>query len=63
LINHKIVYKDTSAAVVPFLKDQGAMPPLSGPCLPLSAVTVSLHYLPRSLRSTVACGKTPTNVT
>ena len=30
--------------------------------LPLSAVTVSLHYLPRCLRS-VTCGKTPTTVT
>ena len=27
--------------------------------VPLSAVTVSLHYLPRYLRSTPACGKTP----
>ena len=31
--------------------------------LPLSAVTVSLHYLPRCLCSTVTCGKTPTTVT
>ena len=28
--------------------------------LPLSAVTVSLHYLPRCLRSSVTCNKTPT---
>jgi len=28
--------------------------------LPLTAVTVSLHYLPRCLRSIVTCGKTPT---
>jgi len=27
----------------------------------LSAVTVSLHYLPRSLRSTVTCGEAPTS--
>ena len=31
--------------------------------LPLSAVTVSLHYLPRRLHSIVAGGKTPTTVT
>jgi len=31
--------------------------------LPLSAVTVSLHYLPRYLRSTPACGKMPVIVT
>ena len=31
--------------------------------LPLSAVSVSLHYLPRCLRSIIACGKTPTTVT
>jgi len=31
--------------------------------LPLSAVTVSLHYLPRCLHSIVRCGKTPTTVT
>jgi len=31
------------------------------PCLPLSAVTVSKHYLPKCLHSTVTCGrgKTP----
>jgi len=29
----------------------------------LSAVTVSLHYLPRCLCSIVTCGKTPTIVT
>jgi len=27
----------------------------------LSAVTVSLHYLPRCLRSTVTCGEAPTS--
>ena len=31
--------------------------------LPLSAVTVSLHYLPKCLRSTVTCDKTSTTVT
>jgi len=31
--------------------------------LPLSAVTVSLHYLPRCLHWTVTCGKTATTVT
>ena len=30
--------------------------------LPLSAITVSLHYLPTCLRSTVACNKTPITV-
>jgi len=32
---------------------QGAMLPIWCPCLPLSIVTVSLHYLPRRLRSRV----------
>jgi len=31
--------------------------------LSLSAVTASIHYLPRCLRSTVSCGKTPNIVT
>jgi len=31
--------------------------------LPLSAVTLSLHYLPRRLHSIVTGGKTPTTVT
>jgi len=31
--------------------------------LPLSAVTVSLHHLPRCLRSIVTCSKTHTTVT
>jgi len=31
--------------------------------LPLSAVTVSLHYLPRRLHSMVTCGKTPSTIT
>jgi len=31
--------------------------------LPLWAVFVSLHYLPRCVRSTVTCGKTHTTVT
>jgi len=30
---------------------------------PISAVTVSLHYLPRCLRSTATCSKTPATVT
>jgi len=30
---------------------------------PLSAVTVTLHYLPRCLRSTVPCNKTPATAT
>jgi len=33
------------------------------PCLPLSAVTVSLHYLPRCLHSTVTYSKMPNIVT
>ena len=56
--------KDTSAPVVPLLKCQrGNVTALRRPCLPLSAVTVSLHYLPRCLRSTVTCDKTPNIVT
>jgi len=44
---------------VPLLKGQaGKVSLLRRPCLPLSAVTVSLHYLPRYLPSTVTCGKT-----
>jgi len=31
--------------------------------LPLSAVTVSLHYLPRQVHSVITSGKTPTTVT
>jgi len=30
--------------------------------LPLSVVSVSLHYLPRCLHSIVTCGKTPTTI-
>jgi len=36
---------------------------LRRPCLPLSAVTVLLHYLPRCLRSRVTCDKMPNFVT
>ena len=39
----------------------GLYKPIRG--LPLSAVTVSLHYLPRYLRSVVTCGKMYTTVT
>jgi len=31
--------------------------------LPLSSTTVTLHYLPWCMRSTVRCGQTPTTVT
>jgi len=41
----------------------GRFPVLWHPCLPLSAVTVSLHYLPRCLSSAVTWGKTPNIVT
>jgi len=50
--------------VAPLMNGQGGnIPDLWPPCLPLSAVTVSLHYLPRCLRSKVTSGKTPTIVT
>jgi len=50
--------------VVTRLKGQGFnATALRRPCLPLSAVTVSLHYLPRCLRSRVTCDKTPNIVT
>jgi len=46
--------------VVPRLKGQGFnATAFRRPCLPLSAVTVSLPYLPRCLRSRVTCDKTP----
>jgi len=56
LINHKITYdavmKKISAPVVPLFKGHwGNVTALHHPCLPLSAVTVSLHYLLRCLRS------------
>jgi len=60
------------ATPLPFGRAEGK--PLSLSCCPasllhsrsikcfgllLSAVTISLHYLPRCLRSTVTCGKIP----
>jgi len=52
------------ALVVPILKSQGgSASALRRPCLPLSAVTISLHYLPRCLRTKVTCGKTPNIMT
>jgi len=36
----------------------GNATPIRCPCIPLSAVICSLHYLPRCLPSTVTCGKT-----
>jgi len=50
--------------VVPRLKGQGFnATALRRPYMPLSAVTVSLHYLKRCLRSRVTCDKTPNIVT
>jgi len=50
--------------VIPRLKGQGFnATALRRPCLPLSAVTVLLHYLPRCLRSRVTCDKMPNFVT
>jgi len=48
-----------------FVKSGGIATAFWSPCLPLLAVTVSKHYLPRCLRSTVTCGrgKTPNIVT
>jgi len=68
LINHKNTYdtvmkKTPPAPLSPFCKVRGNDSVLRRPCLPLSTVTVSLHYLPRCLRSTVTCGKTPNIVT
>jgi len=52
------------ALVVPILKGQGgSASALRRLCLPLSAVTISLHYLPRCLRTKVTCGKTPNIMT
>jgi len=52
--------KNTFDSVVPLLKGQGVnASALRLPCLSLSAVTISLHYLPRCLRLTVTCGKMP----
>jgi len=54
----------TSLPLVSLLKDQGFnATALRRPCLPLSAITASLHYPPRRLRSKVACDKTPNIVT
>jgi len=49
--------------VVPRLKGQGFnATAFRRPCLPLSPATVSLHYLPRCLRSRVTYNKTPDGV-
>jgi len=62
LIYHEITYdavvKKTPPTRLPLWKVRGQLPAFWRPCLPLSTVTVSLHYLPRSLRSTITCGKT-----
>jgi len=64
LINHKITYEKTLVPVVTRLKGQGFNAiALRRPCLPLSTVIVSLHYLPTCLRSAVICDKTPNIVT
>jgi len=57
--SYNYLWKDTFAPVVPRLKSQGFnATALQRPCLPLSAFTASLHYLPR-----VTCDKTPNIVT
>ena len=47
----------------PFEIHGGNASAIRRPCLPLSAVTISLHYLPICLHSSVTCGKTPHIVT
>ena len=47
----------------PFERSGGKAPAFRRPWLPLSAVTVLLHYLSRCLRSTVTCDKKPTIAT
>jgi len=60
LTNHKITCEDNFTPVVPHLKGQGGnATALRHPRLPLSAVTASLHYLPRCVWSSVTCDKTP----
>ena len=53
--------KDAFAPVVPLLKGQGTMSPLSGVPAYRYQKSVPKQYLPRCLRSTVTCGrgKTP----
>jgi len=56
--------KNTFVPVVPLLKGQGGnATALRRPCIPLSAVIISLHHLPRCLRSTDTGGKPPNIVT
>ena len=49
-------------STLPPWKNFCGRPCLQRPCLPLSAVTVSLHYQPRCLRSRATCDKTPDSV-
>ena len=62
LIYHVITYdavmkKTPPPRCSPFERAGGNAPALRRPCLPLSALTVSPHYLPRWLCSTVTSGK------
>jgi len=68
VINHKIIYdavmkKTPLPTLFLFWNVRGQCQRSPGPCISLSAVIVSLHYLPRCLRSTVTCGKPPNIVT
>jgi len=68
LTNHKITYdavmkKTPPHRCPPFERSGVNASALRHPCLPLSAVTLSLNYLPRCLRSAVTCGKTLNIVT
>jgi len=60
---HDAVFEKDTSPVGPLLKGQGAMPRSPASLLTaISAVTLSLYFLPRCLRSTVTCGKRPTIV-
>jgi len=64
LINHKIIYEKTPLPTLFLFRGQGGnTTALRRPCLSLSAITASLHCLPRCLRSRVTCDKTPNVVT
>ena len=64
LINHKITYEKTPFPLLPSFESQEFnTTALRHPCLPLSAFTASLRYLPGCLRSRVTCDKTPNIVT
>jgi len=59
LSKHKMtIFSKNLGGPWPLLPPPGYVYALRRSCLPLSAVTVSLHYLPRCLGSTVKYGKT-----